>query len=83
MTVAREWEWQEIHQPYGCADHDQDLIYELSKRLATLSRCDQRIANADGHPKLVDFWNYVRLQEQDNVNRLKELIAEEINWGCF
>jgi hypothetical protein len=67
----------------GAANHDHDLIQDLSKRLDSLWRYDQYIANADGKPHLQDCWRQFKKQEQENVKMLKELIAEEIQVGCF
>jgi len=67
----------------GAENHDHDLIQDLSKRLDALWRYDQYIANADGKPKLQECWRTLKKQEQENVKKLKELIAEEIKQGCF
>jgi len=67
----------------GCADHDHDLIHELSKRLDALWRYDQRIANADGRADLQNFWRELKGQELGNVKRLKQLLSEEIREHCF
>ena len=83
MNTACEDELEHIGESRGCADHDHDLVHELSKRLDTLWRCDQCIANAEGHSKLLQFWHDVKRQEQDNIVRLKELIADEIRAKCF
>lgn len=83
MTLAAEKELQHIGESAGCADHDHDLIHELGKRLDALWRYDQYIANADFRQQLVDFWNGLKQQEQENIRRLKELIAEEVKSGCF
>jgi len=83
MTLAAEKEMEHIGETSGCADHDHDLIHELSKRLDSLWRCDQYLANAEGRPAIQEFWKEVKQQEQNNINRLKELIADEIKEGCF
>ena len=41
MTLAAEKELEHIGETKGCADHDYDLIQELSRRLESLWRCDQ------------------------------------------
>jgi len=33
MALAAEKEFKDIGKTAGCADHDHDLIHELSKRL--------------------------------------------------
>jgi hypothetical protein len=74
---------EQMGQTQGAHNHDHDLVQELSKRLDALWRYDQYIANADGKPKIQDCWRTLKRQEQENVNKLKELIAEEIKQGCF
>ena len=83
MTLAAEKEMEHIGESCGCQDHDHDLIHELGKRLDSLWRCDQYVANAEGHRKLQAFWRDVKTQEQENIHRLKKLVAEEIEKGCF
>ena len=56
MTLAAEKGFQHIGESRGCADHDHDLVHELSKRLDALWRYDQYIANAEGHAFLEEFW---------------------------
>lgn len=83
MTLTAEKEIEHIGESCGCADHDRDLVHELSKRLDCLWRCDQYIANAEGKQQLIEFWQEVKQQEQGNIRRLKQLIAEEIHDGDF
>ena len=83
MTLVAETEYQLIGKSKGCADHDYDLVHELSKRLDALWRYDQYIANAEKHAELQGFWREVKQQDQANVKKLKELIAREISSGCF
>ncbi len=83
MTMLAEKEMEQIGKTKGAADHDHDLVHELSKRLDAVWRFDQYIANAEGHDKLQSFWKQLKGQEQQNVKRLKELIADEIDKGCF
>ena len=71
MTLAAEKELAHIGESRGCEDHDYDLIQELSRRLESLWRCDQYIANADGHPDLQGFWRDIKRQEQSTIKRLK------------
>lgn len=83
MTLAAERELKHIGATSGCADHDHDLVHDLSIRLDALWRYDQYIANAEGHPHLQKFWRDVKGQEEQNIRRLKQLIADEIQSGCF
>jgi hypothetical protein len=82
QTVS-EKQWQHIGESQGCANHDHDLVHELSRRLDSLWRYDQFIANADGHPAVQACWRDLRKQEIVSVQRLKSLITQEINDGCF
>ena len=52
MALAAEKELEHIGETCGCADHDHDLIHDLSKRLDALWRYDQYIANAEGEAAL-------------------------------
>ena len=83
MPLAAEQELQHVGETKGCADHDHDLVHELSQRLDALWRYDQYIANADGHDAPQQFWRDMKSQEQANVKRLKELIAQEVRNDCF
>jgi hypothetical protein len=83
MSLIAEKQMEHLGESCGCADHDHDLVHELSKRLDALWRYDQRIANADGHGALQGFWRDLKRQDQENIKRLKQLIGEEISKGCF
>jgi hypothetical protein len=83
MPLAAEKELEHIGESCGCADHDHDLVHDLSKRLDALWRYDQYIANADGRPELQQFWREMKQRETEQVRRLKEFIAEEVRRGCF
>ena len=83
MTLAAEKEYAHLGETAGAADHDHDLVHELGKRLDALWRYDQYIANAQAKDELRSFWRELKDQEQRNVGRLKELISQEIQNGCF
>ncbi|QDU74625.1 hypothetical protein Pan97_16370 [Bremerella volcania] len=83
MTLSAEQKLEHIGETCKCADHDHDLIHELSRRLDALWRYDQYIANADWRDNLRQFWCDVKEQEQQNVERLKQLLVEELHNGCF
>lgn len=83
MTLAAEKELEHIGESCGCADHDHDLIHDLSKRLDALWRYDQYIANAEGRPSLQGLWRVLKLQEIANVQRIKQMIVEEVQRNCF
>ena len=63
----------------GYADHD----HQLSRRLDALWCYDQRLAIAARHPGLQAFWRDLKHPDYENVTRLKELLGEEIQKGCF
>lgn len=83
MTLAAEQELKHLGETQGCADHDHDLVHELSRRLDSLWRYDQYIANADGRDELQQFWRDIKENEQSNIARLKELVATEVKQDCF
>jgi hypothetical protein len=67
----------------GCQAYALDLIHELSKRSQALGQYDQCLANAEGHPHLQEFWRTLKRQDQEYLQRLKDLVEEEIRNGCF
>ena len=83
MSMSTEKEFEHIGETRGCADHDHDLVHELSKRLDGVWRYDQYIANADGRTELQTFWRHVKSQEQENIQQLKKLIAQHVQNKCF
>jgi hypothetical protein len=83
MRLAAERELAHIGESQGAANHDHDMIHELSKRLDALWRFDQYIANADGQPDLQRFWRELKDQEQSNVQRLKGFVQEHCAKDCF
>lgn len=74
---------EHVGETQGIENHDHDLLQDLSRRLDALWRYDQYIANADGKPELQKCWREFKSQEQAGINRLKELIADEVRGGCF
>jgi hypothetical protein len=83
MTTTIERSTEHIGETAGMANHDRDLVHELSKRLDCIWRCDQYIANANGHDEIVQFWRDTKRQEQEFVDRLRGLIKSEIKQDCF
>jgi hypothetical protein len=83
MALTAEKEYKYIGATHGCADHDHDLIHELSRRLDGLWRYDQYIANSSDRPHVREFRETVKQQDEDNVARLKDLVAREVKVGCF
>jgi len=83
MTLVAEKELCHIGETCGCADHDHDLVHELSRRLDALWRYDQYIANAEWRDGLKQFWSDMKSEEQQNIRRLKDLIGQEVRNNCF
>lgn len=83
MSMTTEKEYEHIGETRGCADHDHDLVHELSRRLDSVWRYDQYIANADGRADLQNFWRNVKAQEQENIQQLKKLLAAQVQSNCF
>lgn len=83
MTLAAEQELEHLGETCGCANHDHDLVHELSRRLDMLWRYDQYIANAESRKDVKQFWQGLKDQEQQNISQLKNLIAKEISNNCF
>lgn len=83
MALAAEKELKHIGETSGMADHDHDLVHELGQRLDSLWRYDQYIANAEGKEEIRSYWQDVKAQEQQNIRRLRELIAGEVASNCF
>ena len=83
MRLAAEKELAHIGESHGAADHDHDMIHELSKRLDALWRYDQYIANAEDDSELQAFWQDIKAQERDNISRLKGLVVEHCRKDCF
>lgn len=83
MSLTAEKELQHLGETQGCADHDHDLIHELSRRLDCLWRYDQYVANAEWRDEIRGFWEDMKNQELQNIARLKELLAAEVQHGCF
>jgi protoheme ferro-lyase len=83
MRQAAEREYAQIGKTQAIADHDHDLVHELSKRLDAVWRFDQYIANAEDKPEIRDFWRQMKQEEVKTVDRLKALIAAEVKANCF
>lgn len=83
MSLVAEKEMEHIGESKAAADHDHDMIHELSRRLDAYWRYDQYIANAEKDPELQSFWENVKRQEEENIARLKGIIARHCSEGCF
>jgi hypothetical protein len=83
MTIILSTNAEQSGNFCGCANHDHDLVHELSRRLDMIWRYDQYIANADWRTNIRHFWVEMKEQERQNVARLKQLLEEEIRNQCF
>lgn len=83
MTLTAQKELAHMGETCGAADHDHDLIHDLSKRLDAVWRYDQYIANAESKPAIQELWRHLKCQEIDNIKRVKQVIVEEIKQNCF
>lgn len=83
MSMVAEEKYKHVGETKACEDHDHDLVQELSKRLKTVWRMDQYMANAEDKPEIRGFWDDLKQQELNNIGRLKGLIANEVQTGCF
>jgi hypothetical protein len=82
-TLAAEKELKHLGESQGIADHDHDLVHELSRRLDAVWRFDQYIANAENRPELQKIWHEMKAQEFANIKQLKRLVEEEVRKDCF
>lgn len=83
MSSANTSDYELQGKNRGISNHDHDLIHELSRRLDSLWRYDQYIANAAGHPDAEKFWRGAVTQERENIDRLKAMIREHVQNDCF
>ena len=71
MPIAVEACMEHIGETKALANHDRDMIHELSKRIDAVWHLDQYIANAEKDKELKQFWSELKAQEQDNVKRIQ------------
>ena len=83
MYLAAEKELSHLGETAGCADHDHDLVHELSRRLDSLWRYDQYMANAEWRDELRQFWMDAKATDQQAISRLRQLICTEVRNNCF
>jgi hypothetical protein len=83
MPIAVEACMEHIGETKALANHDRDMIHELSKRIDAVWHLDQYIANAEKDKELKQFWSELKAEEQDNVKRLKKIMARHIEKNCF
>jgi hypothetical protein len=83
MSLSAEKELEHLGETRGCADHDHDLVHELSRRLDSVWRYDQYIANAEQRENIKQLWVDMKKHEQENIKRIKQLLKDEIKSNCF
>lgn len=83
MPLSAEQELKHIGETKASADHDHDLVQELSRRLDSVWRYDQYIANAEGHDDLRSLWQRCKKDDLKIVEELKQIIAGHIKKDCF
>lgn len=83
MTIAAEQEMKHIGETQGCPNHDHDMLQELTRRLDSIWRYDQYIANAEADDDLQKLWRKCKEQDLQIVRDLKDKIAEHIKKDCF
>ena len=83
MSLATEDQRKHLEETCGCADHDHDLMHELSTRPDVSWHDDQRTANAERRADVQDFGRGLERQDEKNVRRLKQPFGEAIQKGCF
>ena len=83
MPMVAEKQMEHIGATHGMEDHDHDLVAELNRRLDALWRYDQYAANAGKITDLQKLWHDLKQQDQENVKRIKKLIAHHVEVDCF
>jgi hypothetical protein len=83
MSFAAEHEYEHIGESTAIADHDHDLVAELNRRLDSVWRYDQYIANAEWRDELRQFWMDAKALDQQAISRLRNLICTEVRNQCF
>jgi hypothetical protein len=62
---------------------DQELVHELHLRLHNLWQCARHVAETWPDPELQSVWRELEFLEQQKVDRLTKLIAEQAERpGC-
>lgn len=82
MATAPEKTMEHFGETRGSEDHVNDLIQTLSRCLTGLWRYDQYVSNAEGKPELQKFWQEFKEQEQSSIDRMKRLLAAELQKEC-
>ena len=83
MNTVIEKEFEHLGETSACEDCDRDLLRELSRRVDAVWHYDQYIANADGHSGIQHYWRDMKVQELNNIARLKSLLKVQVNHPSF
>lgn len=83
MTLAAQQELEHIGETQGTPNHDHDMLQELNRRLDSIWRYDQYIANAEADESLQALWRRCKEQDLQVVKDLKAKLAEHISKDCF
>ncbi len=78
MPLAAERQMEHIGETCTVADCVHDLVQVFSGRINCVWRYDQYIANAEGKSELQDFWRTMKRQDQQACDRIKQLLAKEL-----
>ncbi len=78
MTLAAEKKLEHIGETCPVQDSIHDLAQVFTNRTNAVWRYDQYIANADGNRRLQDFWRDMKRQDQQACDRMRELLAEQL-----
>jgi capsule polysaccharide modification protein KpsS len=78
MPLVAEKQMEHIGETCPVADSLHDLIQVFNGRINSLWRYDQYIANAEGKSDLQDFWRNLKKQDQEACDRMKKLLAKEL-----
>ncbi len=78
MPLAAERQMEHIGETCPVADCVHDLVQVFNGRINSVWRYDQYIANAEGKPQLQDFWRSMKRQDQEACDRMRQLLAEEL-----
>lgn len=83
MSMVAERQLEQMGKSKGAENHDHDLIHELSQRREALWRFDQYSVNAKTDERLQAFWHHWKEQAQDNVQQLKQCVANHCAKNCI
>lgn len=82
-TATVEQDIKHLGETQAIANHDHDMVQELNKRLDSIWRYDQYIANAENDDDLKSLWQECKTQDIRIAERLKQKIADHVNINCW